>query len=126
MAVRPTKYQKNRGEELNLFRAAAKERKEEKQQEFKAKRDEAEARRASWEARQDLIRRRVVRISVAKPDEQTEKRVRAYRTAVQLSPDFSETYQDEAWIFAVVRRAGEVSEEAKSTKPVEIGVEYKS
>lgn len=128
MAVRPAQYKNNgKNESVSVFSAAKRDKAEAAKQAARDKRDAAEARRRSWEARQDILKRKIVQIYVIDEyEDKPDPELIAYRTAVALSANLVETYDFEknAWIFAV---KAEVSKEAAAearSKPVEIGVNY--
>ncbi len=126
MAVRPAKF-KNTGknEGVSLFVAAKRDKIEAAKQAARDKRDEAEARRRSWEARQEILKRKLIRIYVL-DDCENDQELQAYHTAVMLNRNFVEGYDFDthSWTFAVKAEASkEAAAEARS-KPVEIGVNY--
>ena len=113
MAVRPLEYQQSRqGEKKTMFQLAREERKE---RERAARAAEDEARRLeklSWEARQELLKKKVVVVHLPGPfhpdfDAACE-RLNAFRSAVERSHQFdmhSKCLEDLAseYVFAVKR-----------------------
>ena len=100
MAVRPTKFQKQRQkEDLSLFQAVRRDRRERKEEAIARKEAERKRRKAVWEARQEILRRKVVTM------DQFDERLAEFFEAVEGGVGLEHTFDvdREVFIFSVVK-----------------------
>lgn len=108
MAVRPNAFKKNHGNEVeSVFAGARKDRKDRMRAERERRAAENEARKASFLAREELLKGKPVVVPVS-----DKARVSAFRAAVSMSNLFLEDLVGDRWIFSVVKRESKANSSA--------------